>query len=423
MAIEDRRVEQAYALAKERYAEWGVEVDQALSRLSEVAISLHCWQGDDVTGFESLGAELGGGLAVTGNYPGKARTPDELRADLDKAFSLIPGTHRLNLHASYAETGGTRVERNELEPKHFQGWIDWAARKKMGIDFNPTFFAHPKAADGLTLSSPDDAIRTYWIEHGIVCRKIGAAIGEALDTPCITNVWIPDGSKDTPIDRKGPRERLTRSLDTIFAEPIDPRFGLDAVECKLFGLGSESYVVGSHEFYLGYAMARKTLLCLDSGHFHPTEVVSDKISSVLNWVDEILLHVSRGVRWDSDHVVTLGEELVAIAQEVVRGGYLNRVHVGLDFFDASINRVAAWAIGSRNALRAFLIALLEPTSLLRDLEIAGDFTGRLALLEELKGMPFAAVWDYHCLKQGVPVGRDWLEDVRAYERDVLSGRG
>lgn len=409
-------------LAKERYAEWGVEVDQALSRLSRIAISLHCWQGDDITGFENLGAELGGGLAVTGNYPGKARTPDELRADLDKALALIPGTHRLNLHANYAETGGRRVERNELLPEHFQGWIDWAKRKRMGMDFNPTYFAHPKATDGLTLSHPDDAIRTYWIEHGIVCRRIGAAIGQALGSPCITNVWIPDGSKDTPVDRKGPRERLTRALDAVFAEPIDPRFGRDAVECKLFGLGSESYVVGSHEFYLGYAMARKTLLCLDAGHFHPTEVISDKISSVMNWLDEILLHVSRGVRWDSDHVVTLGEELVAIAQEVVRGDYLGRVHVGLDFFDASINRVAAWVVGTRNILRAFLIALLEPTTLLRERESAGDLTARLALLEELKGLPFSAVWDYHCLTQGVPVGRDWLAEVRTYERDVLSTR-
>jgi len=422
MVIADRRVEQAYLLAKERYAEWGVEVDQALSRLSRIAISLHCWQGDDITGFENLGAELGGGLAVTGNYPGKARTPDELRADLDKALALIPGTHRLNLHANYAETGGRRVERNELLPEHFQGWIDWAKRKRMGMDFNPTYFAHPKATDGLTLSHPDDAIRTYWIEHGIVCRRIGAAIGQALGSPCITNVWIPDGSKDTPVDRKGPRERLTRALDAVFAEPIDPRFGRDAVECKLFGLGSESYVVGSHEFYLGYAMARKTLLCLDAGHFHPTEVISDKISSVMNWLDEILLHVSRGVRWDSDHVVTLGEELVAIAQEVVRGDYLGRVHVGLDFFDASINRVAAWVVGTRNILRAFLIALLEPTTLLRERESAGDLTARLALLEELKGLPFSAVWDYHCLTQGVPVGRDWLAEVRTYERDVLSTR-
>lgn len=420
--MQNRRVEQAFALAKERYEELGVDLDRALSRLSGVAISLHCWQGDDVGGFENAGQEIGGGLAVTGNYPGKARTAYELRSDLDKALALIPGRHRLNLHASYAETEGRRVERNDLRPEHFSAWIDWAKGKGMGMDFNPTYFAHPKAADGLTLSHPDDGIRGFWIEHGIACRRIGAAIGEALGTPCITNYWIPDGSKDSPVDRKGPRERLAKALDTIFAEAIDPRLNRDAVECKLFGLGSESYVVGSHEFYLGYALTRKTLLCLDSGHFHPTEVISDKISAVLTWLDEILLHVSRGVRWDSDHVVTFGEELVAIAQEVVRGGYLGRVHIGLDFFDASINRVAAWVVGTRNTLRALLVALVEPTKLLREREEAGDLTARLALLEELKAMPIGAVWDYYCLTQGVPIGRDWLAEIQAYERDVLSGR-
>jgi len=290
------------------------------------------------------------------------------------------------------------------------------------MDFNPTYFAHPRAADGLTLSHPDDRIRTFWIEHGIACRRIGAAIGEALGSPCITNVWVPDGSKDTPVDRRGPRERLARSLDAVFAEPIDPRLNRDAVEGKLFGLGSEAYVVGSHEFYLGYAVTRKTMLCLDAGHFHPTEVISDKISAVLMSLDEVLLHVSRGVRWDSDHVVTLGDELVAIAQEVVRGDYLDRVHIGLDFFDASINRVAAWVVGARNMLRALLIALVEPTARLREAEAGGDLTARLALMEELKTLPFGAVWDYHCLARDVPVGPDWLAEVRAYERDVLSGR-
>jgi L-rhamnose isomerase len=422
MAIETRRIEQAFALAKERYAELGVDVGQALQRLSGIAISLHCWQGDDVAGFENSGEEIGGGLAVTGKYPGRARTPAELRSDLDKTLALIPGTHRLNLHASYAETGGRRVERDQLQPEHFRGWIDWARSRKMGMDFNPTFFAHPKAADGLTLSHPDEAIRRFWIDHGVVSRRIGAAIGAALGSPCITNVWIPDGSKDMPVDRKGPRERLARALDEVFAEPLDPKQNLDSVESKLFGLGSESYVVGSHEFYLGYALTRKKLLCLDAGHFHPTEVISDKISAVLNTLDELILHVSRGVRWDSDHVVTLNDELVSIAQEVVRGDYLERVHIGLDFFDASINRVAAWVIGTRNMLRALLIALLEPTRLLRDREAAGDLTARLALLEECKTLPFGAVWDYHCLSRDVPVGRDWLEEVRAYERDVLSRR-
>jgi L-rhamnose isomerase len=415
-------IEQAYALARERYAELGVDTDRALERLATIPVSLHCWQGDDVGGFENTGQEIGGGLAVTGNYPGKARTPDELRADLDEALSLIPGTHRLNLHASYAETGGKKVERDALGPEHFRNWIAWAKSKRMGLDFNPTYFAHPKAADGWTLAHPNPAVRKFWIDHGVICRRIGAAMGEALGTPCITNVWIPDGSKDTPVDRKGPRERLVEALDAVFAEPIDPRHNRDAVEAKLFGLGSESYVVGSHEFYLGYAIARKKILCLDAGHFHPTEVISDKVSAVLCWLDEVLLHVSRGVRWDSDHVVVLSDELEAIAQEVVRGGYLGRVHIGLDFFDASINRVAAWVIGARCMIKALLLALVEPADLLRWLEASGDLTARLATLEELKTMPSGAVWDYYCLRSNVPVGRAWIDEVRRYERDVLSRR-
>jgi len=423
MSGQTKQLEQTFALAKERYAALGVDVDEALSRLSGVAISLHCWQGDDVGGFENTGEAIGGGLAVTGNYPGKARTPDELRADLDQALSLIPGTHRLNLHASYAETGGKRVERNELTPEYFRNWIDWAKNKRMGIDFNPTYFAHPKATSGLTLTHRDAAIRKFWIEHGIVCRRIGAAIGRALGTPCVTNVWIPDGSKDAPVDRRGPRELLVQALDAIFTEPIDSKLNRDAVECKLFGIGSESYVVGSHEFYLGYALSRKKLLCLDAGHFHPTEVISDKISSVLLWLDEILLHVSRGVRWDSDHVVTLTDELQAIAQELARGDYLGRVHAGLDYFDASINRVAAWVIGTRAMLKALLMALLEPLETLRAHEAAGDLTARLAILEEQKSLPYAAVWDYYCLTRDVPVGPAWIENVKVYELDVLSRRG
>jgi L-rhamnose isomerase len=419
---ENGRVEKAFALAKEQYAALAVDVDRALERLGRVAISLHCWQGDDVGGFENTGNELGGGLAVTGNYPGKARTPDELRRDFDMAHSLLPGRHRINLHASYAETGGQPVERNELEPNHFQGWIDWARNQKLGMDFNPTYFSHPKAADGFTLAHPDAAIRQFWIEHGIVCRQIGAAIGQALETPCVTNVWIPDGHKDTPIDRKGPRVRLKESLDSIFAAPTDPRHNLDAVEAKLFGIGSESYVVGSHEFYLGYAVANRTLLCLDAGHFHPTEVISDKLSSVMLYLDEILLHVSRGVRWDSDHVVTLSDELQAIAQEIVRGDYLDRVHIGLDFFDASINRIAAWVIGARCMIKALLMALLEPIDQLREYEAAGDYTSRLALLEEAKTLPFGPVWDYYCMRADVPVGAAWLDEVRQYEKNVLSLR-
>jgi L-rhamnose isomerase len=418
----DSAVERAYALARERYAGLGVDTEAALRRLANIPLSLHCWQGDDVGGFENAGAELGGGLAVTGNYPGKARNADELRADLDKALSLVPGTHRLNLHASYAETGGKRVERNELTPQHFVRWVDWARERGIGLDFNPTYFAHPKAASGFTLAHPDEGIRRFWVEHGIACRQIGAHFGRELGTPCVTNVWIPDGYKDTPVDRKTPRERLGRSLDELFAQPIDPRYNRDAVEPKLFGIGSESYVVGSHEFYLGYAISRKKLLCLDAGHFHPTETIADKISAVLTWLDELLLHVSRGVRWDSDHVVTLTDELRAIAEELVRGQYLERVHIGLDFFDASINRVAAWVLGSRSTLKALLMALLEPIHTLREQEAAGDFTARLATLEELKTLPFGAVWDYHCLQQGVPWGADWLSVVRTYERDVLSWR-
>jgi L-rhamnose isomerase len=420
---ESAAVERGYDWARERYARLGVSTDRALEVLATIPISLHCWQGDDVGGFENDLGLTGGGIQATGNYPGKARNADELRADLEKALSLIPGRHRVNLHAIYAETHGRPVERDRLGPEHFAGWIDWARAHGLGLDFNGTFFSHPKAADGFTLSSPDEGVRRFWVDHGIACRKIGERFGRELGSPCVTNVWIPDGLKDTPADRKAPRERLKTSLDEIFAEKLDPRYHRDAVEGKLFGLGSESYVVGSHEFYLGYAVENGTLLCLDAGHYHPTESVADKISSVLTWLDEILLHVSRGVRWDSDHVVTLSDELRAIAEELVRGDYLGRVHVGLDFFDASINRVAAWVIGTRCMLKALLIVLLEPTAKLREMEGAGDYTGRLALLEELKTLPFGAVWDYHCLRQGVPVGPAWLDVVRVYECDVLARRG
>lgn len=422
MTTSDTAIQSAYAAAKQRYADLGVDTDAALKRLAAIPISLHCWQGDDVAGFESAGESLGGGLAVTGNYPGKARTPDELRADLNQALALIPGKHRLNLHAFYGEFGARRVDRNEIRPEYFQGWIDWAKSQQVGMDFNPTFFSHPKAADGFTLSSADRGIREFWIEHGILCRQIGAAIGKALGKACVTNVWIPDGYKDLPVDRRGPRERLVQSLDAIFAEKLDPKHNLDAVESKLFGIGSESYVVGSHEFYLGYAIKHKTLLTLDAGHFHPTETISDKLSAAFCWLDEIMLHVSRGVRWDSDHVVILTDELEAIAQELVRGDFLARTHIGLDYFDASINRVAAWGIGTRAMIKALLLALVEPTARLRDFERSGDFTGRLALLEEAKTLPAGAVWDYYCLQQNVPVGPAWLDEVRTYEREVQSRR-
>jgi L-rhamnose isomerase len=417
-----KEVERAYSWARERYAELGVDTDAVLKQLARIPISLHCWQGDDVGGFENLGEGLGGGLAATGNYPGKARTPEELRADAEKALSLIPGRHRFNIHAFYAEFHGRKVERDQIEPEHFQGWVEWAKSLKIGLDFNPTCFSHPKAADGFTLSHPDRSIRKFWIAHCIACRRIGAAIGRALGQPVVTNIWIPDGMKDTPVDRAGFRARLEESLDEILSARVDRKWNLDAVEGKLFGIGVESMTVGSHEFYLGYAVKHQILLTLDAGHYHPTETIADKISAVLRFVPEILLHVSRGVRWDSDHVVILNDDLLAIAQELVRNDHLARTHIGLDYFDASINRVAAWVIGARNMIRALLIAMLEPFETLRRMELERDYTGRLALLEELKTMPAGAVWDYYCLSQDVPVAEAWLDEVRAYEREVLRRR-
>ena len=421
MAKSSESIQQSYQLAKARYAELGVDTDAAMAKLATIPISLHCWQGDDVGGFENSGAGLSGGIAVTGNFPGKARTPDELRADLEKALSLIPGKHRLNLHAFYGEFGGKKVERNEIRPEHFANWIDWAKTNGLGMDFNPTCFAHPKAADGFTLSHPKKDIRDFWIEHCITSREIGAAMGAALGSSTVTNVWIPDGYKDTPVDRLAPRQRLADSLDQIFAKQLDPKYHLDAVECKLFGIGSESYVVGSHEFYMGYAIKNQKLLCLDAGHFHPTEGIADKLSSVLMYVPEILLHVSRGVRWDSDHVVILDDALQSIAAELVRNNLLARTHIGLDFFDASINRIAAWTIGTRNTLKALLMALLEPSAL-RAAEESGDLTSRLALMEEAKSLPWAAVWDAYCEQQNVSAGTAWLDEVKRYENTVLAKR-
>jgi L-rhamnose isomerase len=417
-----KQIEDAYTLARQRYADLGVDTEAALAALGRVSLSLHCWQGDDVAGFESPGIALSGGIAATGNYPGKARNAEELRADLDRAYALIPGAHRLNLHAIYAETAGRPAPRNELQPAHFQAWVDWARARGHGLDFNPTLFSHPLADSGFTLASPDAGIRQFWIEHCIACRQIGASFGRALGTPAATNIWIPDGFKDTPVDRAAPRRRLTESLDAILAAPVDPRHNLDAVESKLFGIGSESYVVGSHEFYLGYAIRRQILLTLDSGHFHPTESVADKLSAVLLYVPGVVLHISRGVRWDSDHVVTLSNETEAMLREVMTSGSLDRIHIGLDFFDASINRIAAWAIGARNVLRAGLLALLEPTDRLRQWERDGDYTARLALLEELKGLPWAAVWDQFCAQHNTPVGIGFLADVQEYETRVLAAR-
>jgi L-rhamnose isomerase len=419
MTPTESQTQSAYDLAKRRYASLGVDPDFALARLEKVAISLHCWQGDDVGGFENPGGELTGGIAATGNYPGKARTADELRKDLDVVYSLLPGSHRLNLHAIYLESD-TKVERNAIEPRHFSAWKDWAQENGHGIDFNPTCFSHPLSADGFTLSHRDPAIRQFWVEHCIASRKIGDWFGKELGTSAVTNIWIPDGYKDTPADRATPRRLLLESLDAIFAEKLP--HNQDAVEPKLFGIGSESYVVGSMEFYAAYAVSRGVLLTLDSGHFHPTESIADKISSMLIYLDQLLLHVSRGVRWDSDHVVTFNDDLQAIAFEIIRAGALERVHIGLDYFDASINRLAAWTIGTRNTLRALLNALLEPLDTLKILEAEGDFSQRLALQEELKVMPVNAVWDYYCMQKGVPVGIAFMDVIKDYEQKELSKR-
>lgn len=416
-------IEKHYEQARERYAGIGVDTEKAISNLEQVSLSLHCWQGDDVGGFEAHGNVLsGGGIQATGNYPGKARTPEELRMDLEKAFSMIPGPHRLNLHASYGEFGGRVVDRDAIEPVHFQGWIDWAKNQGLQLDFNSTYFSHPKADAGFTLSSKDEGIRAFWIEHAKRCREISAHMGKDLGSPCIHNVWIPDGAKDITVDRWKHRELLKNSLDAIFEKALDPRHMKDAIESKLFGIGSESFVVGSHEFYMGYALTKGKMLCIDLGHFHPTESIADKLSSILLFADELLLHVSRGVRWDSDHVVILNDDVRYMAEEIVRGDVLGRVHVATDFFDASMNRVGAWVIGSRSTIKAFLTALLEPHEKLKSYEEKGDYFSRLALLEELKTMPFGAVWDYYCLRSGVPVGMVYIEQIQRYEREVLSKR-
>ena len=416
-----KTVEQRYRLAKEQYAELGVNTDAALKALAKIPISMHCWQGDDVVGFEPGAGGASGGILSTGNYPGRARNIRELRADLDKAFSLIPGAKRLNLHAIYLDSGKA-VARNKITPAHFQSWIDWAKEQKAGLDFNPTYFAHPKASANLTLSSPDAGIREYWIEHGIACRKIAAEMGKQLKSPCIMNTWIPDGFKDITVDRAGARARLEESLDKIFAEKIPAKYMRDAVESKLFGIGVESYTVGSNDFYMMYAARRGKMICLDSGHFHPTESIADKLSAVISQQGSILLHVSRGVRWDSDHVIVLNDELLSIAREAVAYGYLDKIRFCLDYFDASINRIAAWVIGARNLQKALLIALLEPTDLLRKEENSFDFSGRLARLEQIKTLPWNSVWNYYCESQNLPDDYEFMKQIRRYETDVLLKR-
>ncbi|MGQ7745725.1 L-rhamnose isomerase [Pectobacterium brasiliense] len=414
-------IEAAWQLAKARYASLNVDVEAVLEQLDQIPVSMHCWQGDDVAGFENTGGPLTGGIQATGNYPGKASTPDELRADLEQAFALIPGPKRLNLHAIYLESAQP-VARNEIAPEHFSTWVEWAKRHQLGLDFNPTCFSHPLSADGFTLSHPDEKVRRFWIEHCQASRRISAYFGRELGTPSVMNIWVPDGMKDLTIDRLAFRQRLLSALDEVIAEPLDQAHHIDAVESKLFGIGAESFTVGSSEFCLGYAASRGTALCLDAGHFHPTEVISDKISSAILYVPRLLLHVSRPVRWDSDHVVLLDDETQAIAHEIVRHKLLNRVHIGLDFFDASINRIAAWVIGTRNMKKALLRALLEPTETLRTLEQNGDYTARLALLEEQKSLPWQAGWEHYCQRHDVIPGSEWLQQVRQYEETILTQR-
>jgi len=418
----EQAIQKSYEEAKALYAKHGIDVDAVLEQLAQIKVSVHCWQGDDVRGFLFRDQELTGGISVTGNYPGGARTADELRADLEKAFSLIPGKHKVNLHAIYADTD-EQVDLDQLEPKHFQRWVDWAKDNGLGLDFNPTCFSHEKSSDGFTLSHPDPEIRRFWIDHCKASRKISASFGEQLGQTSVMNVWVPDGYKDVPADRLAPRQRLKESLDEVFAEKLDPNHHLDAVESKLFGIGSEAYVVGSHEFYMGYAVQNDTLLCLDAGHFHPTEVISNKLSAVSLFTKGILLHVSRPMRWDSDHVVTMDDELLDIGRELVRNNLLDTTYVGLDFFDGSINRVAAWVVGTRNTIKALMRAMLEPAEALKQAELAGDYTTRLALTEEFKSYPFGAIWDYYCAKHEVPVREAWLAEVKAYESEVQLKRG
>ena len=421
--LKDDLVARRYETAKELYRSFGVDADEACRRLAQIPVSLHCWQGDDVGGFETDEGLTGGGIQATGSYPGKARNAGELREDLDEVLRLVPGKLRVNLHAMYAETDGKKIERDEVAPEHFSKWIDWAKGRGVGLDFNPSFFSHPLADDGFTLASRDESIRSFWIRHGIACRRIGEAMGIALGSPCITNIWIPDGYKDRPADRLTPRLILKDSLDAVFTESLKSGGNRDAVESKLFGIASESYVVGSHEFYLAYVMRRDdVLLCLDSGHFHPTESVAEKLSAVLAFQEELLLHVSRPVRWDSDHVVIMNDEIRSTGEEIKRCGAIDRVHLALDFFDASINRIAAWVVGARSTLKTLLTALLEPTDLLQSEEKDGNLTNRLALMEEIKALPAGAVWDKFCLDRGMPPAWLWIDEIWKYEERVLSRR-
>lgn len=420
----NRKIEQAYGLAKEEYSEFGIDTDVVLKQLDQLSVSLHCWQADDVGGFETPDSRLGGGgIQVTGNYPGRAASVEDIMDDLEFVMSLLPGSQRVNLHAIYGDFGGKHVDRDSIETSHFQGWIDWAKQRGTGLDFNPTCFSHPYADDGFTLSSKNETHRRFWVEHVKRCRMIAAEMGRELGTAAVNNIWIPDGSKDVPVDRYAHRALLKKSLDDIYSVGYPGEHLLDSLESKLFGIGSESMVVGSHEFYLAYAAINGKMVCLDNGHFHPTEQVGDKISAVLQFTDRVLLHLTRGVRWDSDHVVTFNDEIQLIAQEVIRSNALDRVHIGLDFFDASINRIGAYVAGVRSVQLAFLFALLEPAGLLRDYEENGRYFERLALLEIMKTKPFGAVYDYYCMINSVPVSRNYIGAVLDYEKEVLSKRG
>ncbi|MBS7577682.1 MULTISPECIES: L-rhamnose isomerase [unclassified Enterococcus] len=416
-----KKIDERFLDAKAQYEAIGVDVELALKKLGQTKISVHCWQGDDVKGFLNPEGDLTGGILSTGNYPGAARIPEELRQDLEKAYALIPGKHKLNLHAIYLDTDEA-VDLNELEPKHFEKWVKWAKEQGLGLDFNPTFFSHPMMKDGYTLAHPDAKVREFWIEHGKRARKIAEYFGKELGQPAYNNFWVPDSSKDNPIDRLSPRRRLMASYDEIFSEKIDEKYTIDTVESKLFGIGGEAYTVGSHEFYMGYGLTRDKTILMDAGHFHPTEVISNKISSLSLFSNRIMLHVSRPVRWDSDHVIIMDDELQEIMKEIVRNDLLDRTAIGLDFFDGTINRIAAWVVGVRNAQKALLKALLEPTVTLKELELEFDYTSRLVLTEAYKDLPFGAIWDYFCKEQGVPLELEWYAVVEKYEAEVLKKR-
>jgi L-rhamnose isomerase len=421
--MKDLKVEKAYQAAKESYAELGVDTDKALDQLQKISISLHCWQADDVSGFERPDATLsGGGIQATGNYPGKARTINELRGDLEFVYKLLPGKHRFNMHASYGDFGNKFVDRNQIETKHFQSWVDWAKKVDIKLDFNSTCFSHPKSNDGFTLSSKDKNIREFWIEHVSRCREISAFMGKEMKSRTVHNIWIPDGTKDLTVDRLKHRELLKDSLDTVFSVAQDPNFMADSIESKLFGIGSEAFVVGSHEFYMGYGYTNNRMICIDMGHFHPTESIADKVSSILLFSSEIMLHISRGLRWDSDHVVSFNDELNQLTLEIVRANALSKVNIGLDYFDASINRIGAYVIGTRNTQKSFLYAFLEPIKKLREYEDQLQGFEKLALLEESKSKPYGAVWDYFCMKNEVPIAEGYIKEIQDYEKKNLSTR-